>query len=490
MLPSAITLAAENGHDIDLVAAYPVFVLAGAGVLGLIAKMIWRERAGIPALVLVVLGLLGAFAAALYYLSPNPVDWHPLMGLLQLDPLGALAQAVIFGGALVALIIALPMLKVMGERSGEFLVVFAFAVSGLAIIVISIDFLTLFTGIALVVTCNFILLGMQHRDLPGTEVSLKYFITSLVASALLLFGMALVYAASGDTQYQGVTDGLQRAGESQLGIMVLGLGLIMAGFAWQLGLVPMHMHLPDLYQAAPAPTAPYIAMLPPLASLVVLTRLLAAPLSPGAEALRMMIVALAVLTIVLAALLSWAQSSSRRASGYVAAVVVAALFLAVGWFSTEPIIERNDSMMLVMSLAFSTSMLLALGILAGTLGRFSEDSSSLPAVSTIVSRMVAGGTAFIIGLLLLIGAVIAVAEAPAPAGKAIWYWLISAGLTIAAARMMLVYAAQQKPWRHVPADRKVAGAMWLILAAIVVVAPVLVAYVYQGKLAQLIFDSL
>ena len=490
MLQFALTCAAENGHDIDLVAAYPVFVLVGAGMLGLIIKMIMRERAGRATLVVTMLGLIGAAAVAWLYLSPDPADWHPLIGLLQLDPLGALAQIVLFGGAAILLVISMPRLSVMGERSADFLIVMAFAVSGLAIVVISLDFLTLFTGIALVLVCHIIMLSMQPQDALGTEVGLKVFISGLVSTTLLLFGMALLYGASGDTQFDGVADGLSRVGTEQIGTMALGLALVVAALAWLLGLAPMHMHVPDLYQAAPAPTAPYIAALPPLAAIVVLVRLLGTPLNSGTEIMRPMLLTLALITIVVGALLAWAQRSPRRATGYVSMVAVGSLLLPVSVAASRGEAGMVDIASIATMLPVSVTMLLALGILAGMLSRLSDDPAVLPETETAISRGVAGGLAFFIAMMLLAFAFVLVTVAADWLPPAL-LWIVAGAATVAAARMALVFSLLcVRSAQGMSVKQGALAMVWLLVVLAVVVAPLVWSHFNYRRLPLLLYDSL
>jgi NADH-quinone oxidoreductase subunit N len=146
------------------------------------------------------------------------------------------------------------------------------AACGLLLLVRAVELLTLFLALELLSVALYGLAGFHRRLAASVEAALKYFLMGAFVSAFVLFGIGLVYGESGSTRLDGIRDALVGGGGSAL-LLVLGLLLIVAGFAFKCGLFPFHAWTPDVYQGAPAPYVAFLSVAPKAGAVFVLVRL-------------------------------------------------------------------------------------------------------------------------------------------------------------------------------------------------------------------------
>lgn len=432
------SVSSKGEHHPDLSAAWPQLALVAAAVGGLLAKIAFRRRAFVPAIVLAVVGILAAGAVVLHAYTPLRYHWRNLMGLVVLDPYAVFAELVVLGTGLAALLAGVPMLGRMGPRRADFVATAVLSLTGMTLAVASTDFLTLYTSLALMLLCNYILLGMQTRDAPGTEATLKYFVTSLAASGLLLFGVALLYGASGDTQFTGVREGLAAAlaGDRQAVALVrIGLALVLAGTAYLVGAAPFHMQTSDLAAGAPPASAAFVLATPLVTGVLVAFRLMASPLAPVAEALRDPLLLLGTTSAVVGALVGWVQESPRRAAGYLMVSLIGALVVGLA----EKAVAGDASTWPALVLAATPVAILAAGFLVALFSGMSMSGWDATAGASPIRRGAASGIALVLGLLLLYASVLTAAHTAAEGLTAVRRTLLTVaalGLVAAGARWL------------------------------------------------------
>ncbi len=214
---------------------------------------------------------------------------------------------------------------------GEFFAFVIFTVLGGVLIVSSMNLLTLFLGIELSSYSTYILVGYYRDDRHSTEASAKYFLLGALASALLLFGMSFVYAASsgvfqgqniaGSLNYEQIGRNLSAviaAGQALSPLIWPGLALILVGFGFKLALVPFHAWTPDAYQGAPSMVAALLSVGPKAASVIALATLLstAFPTPELVRAWTTATIVLAAITMTVGNLQAMAQTNIKRLLGY------------------------------------------------------------------------------------------------------------------------------------------------------------------------------
>ena len=206
-------------------------------------------------------------------------------------------------------------LQVRGLLRGEFLSLALFSTLGIMVMISAHHFLTLYLGLELMTLSIYAMVALQRDSVRATEAAMKYFVLGALASGLLLYGMSMLYGATGSLELTRVAYALEH-GQAHSRLAVFGLVFVVAGIAFKLGAVPFHMWLPDVYHGASTPATLFIGAAPKLAAFAFIMRLLANGLQAMTADWQMMLVILAVASIGLGNLVAIAQSNLKRMLAY------------------------------------------------------------------------------------------------------------------------------------------------------------------------------
>jgi len=208
--------------------------------------------------------------------------------------------------------------RYMADRlllSGEFYHLSLFALLGGMIMISANHFLTLYLGLELLSLSLYAMVALNRDSLVSTEAAIKYFVLGALASGLLLYGMSMMYGASGTLDITVIAKALA-SGEAKRGMVLFGLVFAVAGLAFKLGVVPFHMWIPDVYQGAPTSVTLMIGAAPKLAAFAIMVRLLVNGLSSVAADWQQMLVIMAVLSLAIGNLGAIAQTNIKRMLAY------------------------------------------------------------------------------------------------------------------------------------------------------------------------------
>jgi len=204
---------------------------------------------------------------------------------------------------------------VSGERGGEFYPLVIFAVLGQFVMISANNFLSIYLGLELMSLAFYALVALRRDHTASTEAAMKYFILGALSSGFLLYGMSMLYGATGTLDLTVLAKQLD-AGIANRTILVFGLVFIVAGLAFKLGAVPFHMWIPDVYQGAPSAITLVVGGAPKLAAFAIVLRLLVEGMIALAFDWQQMLLILAVLSLALGNLAAIAQTSVKRMLGY------------------------------------------------------------------------------------------------------------------------------------------------------------------------------
>ena len=149
------------------------------------------------------------------------------------------------------LVLSREYLLARGLFSGEFFVLILFALLGMMVMISAHHFLTLYLGLELLTLSSYALVALQRDSARSTEAAMKYFVLGALASGLLLYGMSMLYGATGTLDIAQIAQALRPGIAGDKTVLVFGLVFIVAGLAFKLGAVPFHMWIPDVYHGAP-----------------------------------------------------------------------------------------------------------------------------------------------------------------------------------------------------------------------------------------------
>lgn len=260
-----------------------------------------------------------AFAMVAVVLLPQSAD--PFGSTLVISPLNSLCQIICLGLAFFAILLTHS--DHWLHHRGEYLAIILFATVGLLVLVSSEELLTIFIGLELLGLSLYILTAFNKGDRLSAEAGLKFFLFGSTASAFTLFGISLIYGLTGTTALAAIAPKLNPAAASPL--LAAGIVMTLIGFAFKIAAAPFHLWAPDAYQAAPIPSAAFIASGSKVASFVVLGKIVLIAFAParGSADWHAMIAgwspllaSLAALSILLGNFAALAQSNVRRLLAY------------------------------------------------------------------------------------------------------------------------------------------------------------------------------
>jgi NADH-quinone oxidoreductase subunit N len=199
--------------------------------------------------------------------------------------------------------------------SGEFICLILFGTLGMMVMVSANHFVTLYLGLELLALSSYALVALNRDSAKSTEAAMKYFILGALASGLLLYGISMVYGATGSLDVSRVAAAVagSRANDP---LLTFGIVFIVAGLAFKLGAVPFHMWIPDVYEGAPTAITLFVASAPKIAAFGFIMRILADALGGAVQDWQGMLVILAVLSMAIGNIVAISQTNLKRMLAY------------------------------------------------------------------------------------------------------------------------------------------------------------------------------
>ena len=298
---------------LDVMALAPeLFLLAATCVILLADLFIGQSRRIVTHLLSVAVLLL---TAVLVWRSQHTgVAGTAFDGMYLLDGLAGLLKVFLLGVSALVLIYAKPYLQRQQLFSGEFYLLVLFAVLGMMLQVSSGNLLMLYLGLELMSLSSYALVALQRDNSKASEAAMKYFVLGALASGLLLYGISLLYGATGTLQLDELA--AASAVGYERGLLAFGLVFVVVGVAFKLGVVPFHMWLPDVYEGSPTAVTLFIAAAPKIAAFGMLYRLLANGLPAMGDSWTVMLGMLAVASMGLGNVFALAQKNLKRMLAY------------------------------------------------------------------------------------------------------------------------------------------------------------------------------
>ena len=200
-------------------------------------------------------------------------------------------------------------------RGGDLFTLSLFALLGMFVMIAGHNFLVIYLGLELLTLSSYALVALRRDDGKAIEAAMKYFVLGALASGFLLYGLSLVYGATGSLDVTGVMKAIAGGpatlkGSSQ--VLMLGLVFVVAGLAFKLGVVPFHMWVPDVYHGAPTAITLMVGGAPKLAAFAIVIRLLVEGMAPLAVDWQQMLTVLSVASLLIGNLAAIAQTNLKR----------------------------------------------------------------------------------------------------------------------------------------------------------------------------------
>ncbi len=252
-------------------------------------------------------------------------------GMYVSDVLGHLLKLVCYLATSAALVYSRQYLADRGPLRGEFVTLLLFSLLGMMVMISAASFLTLFVGLELMSLCLYALVALNRDSALSTEAAMKYFVLGALSSGLLLYGMSMIYGATGTLNIYEVAGhaGRLAANATDRTFLVFGLVFLVAGLAFKVGVVPFHMWIPDVYQGAPTAVTLIVGAAPKVAAFAMAMRLLVNGLPDLARDWQQMLALLALLSMALGNITAIAQTNLKRMLAYSTISHVGFLFMGL-----------------------------------------------------------------------------------------------------------------------------------------------------------------
>jgi NADH-quinone oxidoreductase subunit N len=231
------------------------------------------------------------------------------------DPMSIVLKVFTSISVMTMLVYSRSYLLARGLFTGEFLGLVLFATLGMMVMISASNFIVLYLGLELLALSLYAMVALQRDSAVATEAAMKYFILGAMASGFLLYGMSMLYGATGSLDVNRVSQIIQH-GTANKQLLVFGLAFIVAGLAFKLGAVPFHMWVPDVYQGAPTAMTMFIGTAPKLAAFAFVMRILVEALQPLMIDWSGMLMILAVLSMAVGNITAIAQTNLKRMLAY------------------------------------------------------------------------------------------------------------------------------------------------------------------------------
>jgi NADH-quinone oxidoreductase subunit N len=320
----------------DMHVVLPLTIVSATGVLVLVADLLRLPRRNA---VLAALSVAGIAAAFVLTLQQGFVGRQPAFGgILVADGVATFLGAVILLGSGLGILLSSTYLPESTTFLGEYYSLALFATVGMQIMAAAEDLVAVFVGIEILSLSLYVLSGFFRTVRRSTESALKYFLLGAFASAFLLYGIALLYGATGSTlipQAGMEAPAFSAAGVTGRLLFPAGLALVVVGLAFKAGVVPFHMWVPDVYEGAPTAVTAFMSAAPKAASLAVLLRLFAGDLGAVTRHWVDVFLVLGVLTMTLGNVVALAQTNLKRMLAYSGIAHVGYMVTGIAAFSQQ-----------------------------------------------------------------------------------------------------------------------------------------------------------
>ena len=257
--------------------------------------------------------LVGAAIITLATFNTMPV--LAFSNLVVDDMLSDVLKLMLYLAVAVVLIYSRSYIKTRDLYRGEFFVLVLFALLGMMVMVSASHFLTLYLGLELLSLSLYALVALQRDSRNATEAAMKYFVLGALASGMLLYGMSMIYGATGNLELAKVAATIPSLDHLDT-VLVFGLVFVVAGMAFKLGVAPFHMWVPDVYHGAPTAITLFIGSAPKIAAFAFVMRLLVDGLGELVAHWQPMLVLMALLSMAIGNIAAIAQTNMKRMLAY------------------------------------------------------------------------------------------------------------------------------------------------------------------------------
>lgn len=349
-------------EKLSIAAVYPEILLAVMAIVIAMVDLFVKcpRRTTTYALSLITIGVV-AYLEAVAATQAQTV--YSFGNMVVSDPMGGWLKCFAALAVMVTLVYGRPYAADRDMlRGGELFTLGMFALLGMFVMISGNNFLVLYLGLELLTLCSYALVALRRDNAVASEAAMKYFVLGALASGFLLYGLSMLYGATGSLDITTVFKAVA-SGQIKHQVLVLGLVFVVCGLAFKFGVVPFHMWIPDVYQGAPTAVTLMIGGAPKLAAFAMTIRLLVEGLLPLAVDWQQMLMVLSIGSLLIGNLAAVAQTNLKRMLAF--STIAQMGFVLIGLLSG--VVNGNTA---AAANAYSSSMFYVITYVLTTLATF------------------------------------------------------------------------------------------------------------------------
>ncbi|MDO8532069.1 MAG: NADH-quinone oxidoreductase subunit N [Dehalococcoidia bacterium] len=435
------------------------------------------------------LAALALLAVAVAAATQAGLSAHLFGGLLRIDSYSVLFRVLFPVIGIVVCLASTDYVRRRLTHPGEYYGIIMTSVLAMMAMSAAGELLTAYISLELMSFTFYVLASYARHDLKSNEAGVKYVLLGALSSAVLLYGISLLYGATGTTTFPGLADAV-RQGSALPTVFGLGLALVLAGFGFKVAAVPFHMWSPDVYEGAPAPVTAFLSVASKTAAFVLLLRLVTVGFMPAAAEWRPLLAALAVVSMVVGNLVALAQNNIKRLIAY--SSIGHAGYLLLGFAALAPgatLVSNGILFHLVGYAASNLAAFLVVIAVAAATGKEEladydglAERAPLMALTLAVAFFSSAGLPFFVGFTTKFYLFTAVVQS-APA----LIWLVGLAMVMSLVSLYYYLVVIKRMYIHAVEGRERVGAPVALSGLLVLLVVVIVALgIYPEPLLNLI----
>lgn len=290
----------------DLAPVMPEIVMTSAAVVLLMLELCFKNKA-----VLALVGILTA--GAVLYIMPTSVG-ETFNGMFISDRYSMYFKFIFIVNLILSTMISIKYFQKQEEETGELYSLLLFATAGMMIMASAKDLIVLYLGLELMALSTYIMAGLRRTNVKSNEAALKYFLLGAFSSALLLYGISLLYGMTTTTDIYRIAEHI--SGDGSSAALTAAMVLIISAFAFKIAAVPFHMWAPDVYEGAPSPITAFMSVGPKAAGFAVMGRVLFVAFSEAQPDWTAILIGISIATMAAGNVLAVVQTNIKRMLAY------------------------------------------------------------------------------------------------------------------------------------------------------------------------------
>ena len=286
-----------------------------------------------------LLAAIGLAVTLGFAIAQTSYDYVGFGGMVVADGFAGFLNVLFLVSGMLAIALAFDYNKRIGMERGEFYVLLLFSISGMMLMSIAADLIVVFLALELLSIPLYVMAGFLSDNAKSEEAALKYFLLGAFAGGFVVYGIALVFGATGTTNLNGIFGAIEN-GVADMALLAVGAGLILVGFGFKVAVAPFQMWTPDVYEGAPTSVTAFMAVGAKAAGFAALLRILIGAMPDLAEELTPVLWVLAALTMFVGNLVAIAQSNIKRMLAYSSIAHAGYIFMALVPFGQTELADQ------------------------------------------------------------------------------------------------------------------------------------------------------